>query len=286
MLLPDFSENQSKNGIPTPDFAGIKRQNGGAAIIRVSFGTDHGDFCFERNRRAAQRHKYAFLGLYQFVIGDGDIGAQARFFCQLVGKLAPNEIPIADIEEGSGDQSRRAEKWFSIVDSKLGLSELPLSKRSWLYAGENFLINQLAGVRATKRNIWVAAYRPEEPTLGHVLWQSTDGGVNGIHKISWPGAGKCDTNLFHGTLRQLAAVISRDDLPYPRKEILKIVQKGVAAELQADLGSEGITFARGAEAAVHAQQALADIAQRMDELRDMLRQAQPGSPGMEHAGTP
>jgi len=39
MLLPDFSENQSSgapNWTPAPDFAGVKRKNGGAAIIRVS----------------------------------------------------------------------------------------------------------------------------------------------------------------------------------------------------------------------------------------------------------
>ena len=38
MLLPDFSEWQPSgepDWIPTPDFAGVKRRNGGAAIIRV-----------------------------------------------------------------------------------------------------------------------------------------------------------------------------------------------------------------------------------------------------------
>jgi hypothetical protein len=74
MLPPDFSEIQSggaPNWIPTPDFAGVKRKNGGAAIIRVSFGIDHLDHCFARNRQAAQRHKYAFLGLYRYVmLGD------------------------------------------------------------------------------------------------------------------------------------------------------------------------------------------------------------------------
>jgi GH25 family lysozyme M1 (1,4-beta-N-acetylmuramidase) len=287
MLLPDFSQWQSTgkpDWVPTPDFADIKRRNGGAAIIRVGYGLNHQDHCFTRNRRAAQRHKYAFLGLYHFVT-PGDIAAQARAFCQWVGKLAPNEIPIVDIEKGSGDQSRRAEKWFRIVDRKLGLSNLPLGKRSWLYSGESFLTTQLGGVRASGRNIWVAAYRRNEPTLDHILWQSTDGGDNGIHKIGWPGAGKCDTNVFHGSLKQLAAVISRDDLPYPKKDILKIVRKGFAAELRTELDGTGVTLAEGAKAAVHTHQDLESLRQQVEDLAKRVEEHLPGAQRAEHTRT-
>ena len=293
MLLPDFSEHQSSgapNWTPTPDFAGVKQKNGGAAIIRVSFGIDHIDHCFVRNRRAAQRHKYAFLGLYQYVML-GDVAAQARAFCRWVGKLAPNEIPIADIEEGSGDQSGRAEKWFGIVDRKLGLSAQPIKRRSWLYSSESMLTAQFARVCASGRNIWVAAYRAEEPTLDHILWQSTagektkDGEKIGIHQIAWPGSGKCDTSLYHGTLKKLAAAISRDDLPYPKKEVLKIVRKGVAAELRTKLDGTGITPAQGAEAAVHTQQALEDLCPQVEDLANYVEQHLPGPRRMERAGT-
>jgi hypothetical protein len=293
MLLPDFSENQSSGApswIPTPDFAGVKRKNGGAAIIRVSFGIDHLDHCFARNRRAAQRHKYAFLGLYQYVML-GDIAAQARAFCRWVGELAPNEIPIADIEEGSGDQDNRAEKWFDIVDRKLGLSAQKIERRSWLYSGESRLTTQFARVCASGRPIWVAAYRAEEPTLHHILRQSTagdkapDGEPVGIHQIAWPGSGKCDTNLYHGTLKELAAAAARDDLPYPKKEILKIIRKGVAAELHTELDGTGVTSAQGAEAAVQAQQALAELAQQVTDLTEYVKQHLPDPLSMEPAGT-
>jgi GH25 family lysozyme M1 (1,4-beta-N-acetylmuramidase) len=284
MLLPDFSQWQSTGKpqwVPTPDFADIKRRNGGAAIIRVGYGLNHQDHCFTRNRRAAQRHKYAFLGLYHFVT-PGDIAAQARAFCQWVGKLAPNEIPIVDIEKGSGDQSSRAEKWFRIVDLKLGLSHLPLRKRSWLYSGESFLTTQLGGVRASGRNIWVAAYRQEEPTLDHILWQSTDGGKNGIHKIGWPGAGRCDTNVFHGSLKQLVAVISRDDLPYPKKDIRRVVRRGFAVELRTEIDGTPITFAEGAKAAVHTHQGLGPLRQQVEDLARNVEQHLPGVQRMEH----
>jgi GH25 family lysozyme M1 (1,4-beta-N-acetylmuramidase) len=293
MLLPDFSQWQSTgkpDWVPTPDFADIKRLNGGAAIIRVSHGLNHRDHCFTRNRRAAQRHEYAFLGLYHFAT-PGDIAAQARAFCRWVGKLAPNEIPIVDIERGSGDQSSRAEKWFRIVDSKLGLSHLPLRKRSWLYSGESFLTTQLGGVRASGRNIWVAAYRRKEPTLDHILWQSTDGGKHGIHKIGWPGAGKCDTNLFHGSLKQLVTVISRDDLPYPMKQITQMVKDGVAAELNTELGDSGITPAQGAKAAVQTHQDLEQLRQTVDALAAFVHTHLPGPPApadgpAPNSGTP
>jgi hypothetical protein len=294
MLLPDFSEWQSTgepDWIPTPDFAGVKRRNGGAAIIRVGLGQRRPDLCFTRNRRAAQRHKYAFLGLYHYT-QPGDMAAQARAFCRWVGKLAPNEIPVVDIENVAGDQNGRAKTWFDIVDRKLGLSALPIKKRSWLYSGEDLLIHQLARVCGSGRNIWVAAYRSEEPTLDHILWQSTDGRENPGKNIKWPGAktkwpgtGKCDTNVYHGTLKQLVSAISRDDLPYPRKKILQIVQQGVAAELDTELDGTGITAAQGAKAAVGAQQAVADLAQQVADLTAYVKQHLPDPPGMEHAST-
>ena len=278
MLLPDFSENQSSGPpgwIPSPDFAGVKQQNGGAAIIRVSYGIDHLDHCFTRNRQAAQHEGYAFLGLYQFIL-PGDIVAQAQAFCQWVGELAPNEIPIADIEVGSGDQSARAETWFGIVDSALGLSPLPLPNRSWLYSSENFLTTQINQVCTSRRSIWAAAYGDAEPTLGHILWQSTNGKI-GSHITSWAGAGKVDSNLFHGTLEQLAAAISRDDLPYSQDELLGLIQQGVAEGLRTGAGASGVTVAQGALAAVQAHEAVDLIAQQVTELQGLIQKAVPGS---------
>jgi len=287
MLLPDFSEWQSSgepNWIPTPDFAGVKRRNGGAAIIRVGWGHERRDYCFTRNRRAAQRHKYSFLGLYHYTV-PGDMASQARAFCRWVGKLAPNEIPMVDIEAVSGDQNGRAEAWFAIVDRKLGLSELPIQKRSWLYSGEFILTHQLTRVCASGRNIWVAAYGPDEPTLHHILWQSTDGGKKGIHKIRWPGAGKCDTNVYRGTLKQLASAISRDDLPYPKKKLVQFVQQGVAEELRAKLNGTGATLAQGAKAAVGNEQALADLTGQVAGLAEYLKQQLPDPQGMDRVST-
>lgn len=290
MLLPDFSEWQSSGApdwTPTPDFAGVKRRNGGAAIIRVGWGHERRDYCFTRNRRAAQQHKYAFLGLYHYTV-PGDMAVQARAFCRWVGKLAPNEIPMVDIEAVSGDQNGRAKTWFDIVDRKLGLSRLDIKKRSWLYSGEFILTNQLARVRASGRNVWVAAYRPEEPRLHHILWQSTDGSHKPRKKekwpgarVIWPGAGKCDTNVYHGTLKQLVSTVSRDDLPYPRKKLVQLVQRGVAAEFRTKLDGTGTTLAQGAQAAVGTEQALPDLTRQVTDLAKYLKQLLPDPQGVD-----
>jgi len=294
MLLPDFSEWQSSgepNWIPTPDFAGVKRRNGGAAIIRVGWGHERRDYCFTRNRRAAQRHKYSFLGLYHYTV-PGDMASQARAFCRWVGKLAPNEIPMVDIEAVSGDQNGRAEAWFAIVDRKLGLSELPIQKRSWLYSGEFILTHQLTRVCASGRNIWVAAYGPDEPRLHHILWQSTDGTYKPRKnekwpgaRIRWPGAGKCDTNVYHGKLNQLVSAVSRDDLPYPRKKLVQMVQRGVAAELRTKLDGTGTTLAQGAQAAVGTEQGVADLTRQVADLAEYLKQQLPDPQGADRGST-
>ena len=217
---------------------------------------------------------------------------QARAFCRWVGKLAPNEIPMVDIEAVSGDQNGRAEAWFAIVDRKLGLSELPIQKRSWLYSGEFILTHQLTRVCASGRNIWVAAYGPDEPRLHHILWQSTDGTYKPRKnekwpgaRIRWPGAGKCDTNVYHGKLNQLVSAVSRDDLPYPRKKLVQMVQRGVAAELRTKLDGTGTTLAQGAQAAVGTEQGVADLTRQVADLAGYLKQQLPDPQGMEHVST-
>jgi len=204
LLLPDVSEFQ-----PGADLVGIKKLNGGAAILRACYGTSHPDATFAPHRATAARLGYGFTGLYQYLTAAQDPAAQAHKFVQMIGHLAPHEVPILDLEEGAGNQAGRAAAWFSVVDEALGLATLPLSKRSWLYSGEAFAEERgLGPIFASARHTWVAAYRNTEPTLGHTLWQSTNG-VVGSHITSWPGAGRCDTNVYHGTLPQLAELIRR-----------------------------------------------------------------------------
>ena len=206
LLLPDCSEFQ-----PSADLAGIKKLNGGAIILRACYGTSHPDATFAPHRATAAKLGYTFVGCYQYLTAAQDAAAQAHKFVQMVGHLAPHEVPILDLEEGMGNQSGRAAAWFSVVDETLGLATLPLSKRSWLYSGQSFAVDAgLAPIFRSARRTWVAAYRDSDAgLLPHSLWQSTNGVVGAHHEVSWPGAGHCDTNQYNGTLAQLGEVIRR-----------------------------------------------------------------------------
>jgi GH25 family lysozyme M1 (1,4-beta-N-acetylmuramidase) len=200
LLLPDLSEFQ-----PGADLEAVKDMNGGAVILRACYGAAHPDAAFARYRASAASLGFSFTGIYQYLAAGQDAAEQAAAFCKLAGKLAPHEVPILDLEEGSGSQAVRAAVWLTRVDAALGLAPGPVQQRSWVYSGLDFAqTHGLVPVFDGPRHTWVAAYGPAEPKLGHTLWQCTDG-TSGIHVTDWPGAGRCDTNVFNGTLAQLCA---------------------------------------------------------------------------------
>jgi hypothetical protein len=204
VLLPDLSEFQ-----PHADMAAIKAKNGGAAIIRACYGTSHPDHAFRTLRSHAAG--FSFLGIYMYVVAGQGIPAQASAFCDIVGTLGPHEFPVMDLEEGDGDQSVRAAEWLTLVGLKL-------RKRPWLYSGLNYAeTHGLAPIfNGPEIHTWVAAYGNAEPGLGHTLWQSTNG-QTGAHRTDWPGAGFCDTSVYHGTLAELSALITSQLPPPPPK---------------------------------------------------------------------
>jgi GH25 family lysozyme M1 (1,4-beta-N-acetylmuramidase) len=202
LLLPDISEYQ-----PNANLDGIKVMNGGAVILRAAYGAGHPDAAFAKHRAAAAAAGFSFVGIYQYLVAGQDAAAQAEAFCRITGKLAPHETAILDLEEGTGNQAVRAAIWLTYVDNAVGRAAWPLDCRSWVYSGEDYAeTHGLAELFASPRRTWVAAYGDTEPSLGHTLWQCTDG-TTGPHVTNWPGAGNCDTNLYHGTLAQLAATI-------------------------------------------------------------------------------
>lgn len=207
VLLPDCSEFQT--GPSAPDWAGIKKQNGGAGICRVGYGTGHLDHMFVSNYTALKANKFSFIGLYHYLRKDQDAAAQAAQFCSWVGPasaIAPGTVFICDLEEGDGNQLPRANAWLSHVDKFYGLDAQPLNVRSWLYSYMAFLNpHGLGPVFASPRRTWIAAYIGVEPPVGHTLWQSTDG-TSGSHIVNWAGCGKIDTSIYNGTLPDLAAL--------------------------------------------------------------------------------
>ena len=242
VTLPDVSEFQSPASGNAPNWAGIKSQNGGAAIIRVGYGNAHLDGMLVSNRSAIKSLNYPFCGLYQYLRAGQDVQSQANAFIDWIGpSLNEGEIPILDLEEGSGDQSGRANQWLGLIDDAYHLMSLPLSQRSWLYSGQNFAITAgLAPIFNSARRTWVAAYQASEAgLLPHTLWQSTDGQV-GANQTDWSGCGSVDTSIYHGSLADLAALgwhrpTAASPLPLPEEEM----------QIQNDKQYGAISFAGG-----------------------------------------
>ena len=224
VLLPDVSEFQAPANGNAPNWAGIKSQNGGAAVIRVGYGNGHLDAMLVSNRAAIKSAGFGFCGLYQYLRAGQDAASQANAFIDWIGpNLNPGEIPILDLEEGSGDQSSRASQWFGIIDGAYGLTSLPLSQRSWLYSGQDFAISAgLSPIFNSARRSWVAAYQSSSAgLLPHTLWQSTNGQV-GANRTSWSGCGLVDTSIYLGTLASLSALgwhpSAKQSPPLPEEE--------------------------------------------------------------------
>jgi peptidoglycan hydrolase-like protein with peptidoglycan-binding domain len=183
-LAVDVSEFQ-------PDISDAKYLNWSKAIIiRAAYGAGHDDRAWYGGQRRAMLHDggVQFLGIYQYITAFEDVTAQAREFCRLLGgKLNAGEYPLADWEEGAGNQAGRRSLWNHVVASELGFAP------GTGYSGEFFAASHgLAPVE------WVAAYQAAEPSQPHLLWQFTDA-------FGVPGIGMADCSVYDGPAAALAA---------------------------------------------------------------------------------
>ena len=239
--LPDVSEFQAPSSGNAPNWAGIKSQNGGAAIIRVGYGDAHLDGMLVSNRAKIRSLKFGFCGLYQYLVASQDAAAQARAFINWIGpNLNEGEIPMLDLEEGSGNQSPRANVWFGIIDAEYRLTALPLSQRSWLYSDQSFAVSAgLSPIFNSARRTWVAAYQASAAgLLPHTLWQSTNGEV-GANRTDWSGCGFCDTSIYDGSLSSLSSLgwhpSTEQSLAFPEEDM----------QIQNDKKFGAVSFAEG-----------------------------------------
>ena len=164
---------------------------GHSCIIARAHNGHRPDKMWPQRRDYLREHPFTAVGYYQYLVAGRDPVAQAREFITTVGALRANEFPILDLEEGSGDQTGRADAWLRLVDAWCGFP-------ATLYSGESFFQTRLGGAaRWHARPRWMAAYRSTEPSAPHELWQHTDQarfvGISGV----------VDGNVFHGTDQQL-----------------------------------------------------------------------------------
>jgi GH25 family lysozyme M1 (1,4-beta-N-acetylmuramidase) len=195
LLLPDVSEFQ-----PDVTWPEVVAANGGAAIMRAMYGSEHVDAAWYGGARRAAAHEAGVrvLGLYQYLVATQEVAPQAEAFIALVGALRPGEFAVLDLEEGDGDQSERALAWFAAVDAKL---TYPGYHGAWLYSGAAFFQEHgLMRIAESSRHTWVADYSETPPPVPHALWQYTDA-------APWPGIGTCDGSRYLGDLAALEACV-------------------------------------------------------------------------------
>lgn len=181
--------------------AGAYLHAGYECIIARTHSGNRPDKTMPARRDYLRGYDFTGIGWYQYLVASRDAGDQARDFIATVGTLKGNEWPILDVEEGSGDQTARAEAWFKVIDPWAGFP-------AQLYASDSFLTDQLSGSgHWGNRPIWVAAYpysySPEpsaEPSQKHCLWQYSD-------RASFPGLGSTiDASIAHYAADDFVAV--------------------------------------------------------------------------------
>ena len=220
-FMADVSEWQSD-----VDAAAYKKGGYQVIICRTYSG-------YSPDKKMSGRRDYlrgaglAGIGWYCYLAASKDPADQARAFINTIGKLGANEWPILDIEEGSGNQTSRAEAFLKVVDDWAGFPGM-------IYASEGFFSAQLSGASHWKgRPVWVAAYRNSyspstagEPNCGQVLWQYTD-------RASIPGiAGGVDCSVtrrsvadFMKAVRPGGAAPAPDPVPAPAQSEIGPVVK-------------------------------------------------------------
>lgn len=204
--MPDVSEFQT-----SVDWGGVKHKNGGAAIIRVAYGTRIDNLYAQGRRAAARAAGIRALGLYQYIRHDVDVLVQAAAFIRAVGSLGAGEFAVMDLEEGTGGQLSRALLWLNAVDA--GLSAPKGYAGSWLYSYPAFTTaHGLNPVFESPRPCWLADYTSREPgSPPHSLWQHSNGTVDRCEFEPW--SGNTDCSRRPGTLKQFLARIGGQPVP-------------------------------------------------------------------------
>jgi hypothetical protein len=200
--VADVSEFQ-----PNINWAQYVAENGGAAIVRAMYGSTHVDTSWLNGRRAAAHAGgVGLLGIYQYLRADQDAAAQAKTLMAQVGSLRQGEFLVCDLEEGSGSQLSRANAWLATANR---LPAYPGYNGAWLYSGLNFAqTHGLSGLfSGTDHHTWVAAYQSGEPTLGHSLWQHSNGTLARCTYEPWAGMGFVDCSSKAGGLAEFQSLV-------------------------------------------------------------------------------
>lgn len=196
LFIPDISEWQV--GANT---AAWRKAGGQAVIARVCYGTRN-DAAMVARRNSLRAEGFEVVGWYLFLRTAHSIMDQINAFRVVIPTLQPYEFVVVDWEndlDGTRPDVRMRDAVLNELDTLYG-------RTTWGYgyAGE------LQAYPFSARPTWVAAYGLPEPALTHVLWQYTSGRhTSGPYKpYNFPGIGKVDASVFHGSIDQLKQIIN------------------------------------------------------------------------------
>jgi Glycosyl hydrolases family 25 len=205
-----------------------------AIIIRAMYGAAVDDTAWYAGARRAGLHKAGvrWLGIYQYLTPFQDAAQQAEALVRLLGPLQEGEIPICDLEQGTGNQHGRWLAWRAVIMKAYPrLAATPVGG-PLLYSGLDFAA--AAGLDPQ----WVAAYQPAPPPAGWLLWQFTD-------SRDIPGIGLADCSLFDGSLTDLVHLITPASPPQEEDDMAngKSVNLTGSTVIVVPTGATSITFA-------------------------------------------
>lgn len=177
-----------------PDFDKLRGAGVEFAVTKLTQGTGYAFPGARRNRSEALRTGMV-SGLYHFV-DFGDPKAEADYFCNNAGALAPGEFLALDYDTNKGNPVPWALAWLSEVESHYGIKPLIYINQDTLHSHD--------WSAAKDYGLWLPVYDGTEnmPT-GLPVWgspaikqYSSAGQLPGIN-------GKVDLNAFYGTQDQL-----------------------------------------------------------------------------------
>ncbi len=171
------------------------------AFIRVSDGLNYPDGKFAANWAGARKNG-VMRGAYQFFRPGQDVVAQVNLFLDAMGALEPDDLPpVIDVEASDGQSkavvAAKIQQWLDLVQAATGRTPI-------IYTGKYFWQDNVASPDFAAYPLWIAQYGPTCPNLPS-QWNewaffqtSSSGRIAGI-------SGNVDTNLFNGSLADLAA---------------------------------------------------------------------------------
>jgi lysozyme len=167
------------------------------------------DSMFQLRWKAAKELVSLIRGAYAFFHPNIDPIQQAQAFIQAVGPLSQDDLPcVLDWEVTDNVPQQidllRGLAWLQTVE--LATKKIPI-----IYGSPYFLQALNLDFRFARYGLWIAGYEVSAPLVpppwnNWHFWQNSEAGtVPGV-------SGRCDTNLFNGTMDQLKQFISDSTL--------------------------------------------------------------------------